>query len=1255
MTVRPRFRTFALLPFVAAASLVVASAFRSSAQPSPERPWEDPAVFEIGREPPRASFRRFPTRDEARVGDRDASSRRLSLNGTWRFRFVGRPADRPVGFEAGDYDDSGWDRIRVPSNWELEGYGHPVYRDESYSFPANPPFVPADDNPVGSYRRRFDLPADWSGMEVFLRFDGVYSAFFVWLNGAFIGYSEGSRTPAEFRVTEAVRPRANQLAVQVFRWSDGSYLEGQDFWRISGIDREVSLHAAPPTHLRDAHVTADYDPTGGRGLAHLTAQLANRGLAAAGETTLEVELLDPSGAPAWAEPRRLTAIVGQGSEASVETRIEVGEALAWTAETPNLYRILLTLRGEDGPVEATSLPLGFRRVETAGGQLLLNGRPITLFGVNRHEHDPQRGHVLDEASMVEDIRLMKSLNVNAVRTAHYPNLPRFYELTDRYGLYVVDEPNLESHGMGFLPENTLAAKPEWRDAHLDRVRRMALRDRNHPSVIVWSLGNEAGDGENFDAASEWLRETDPGRPILYEPALERDIVDIVAPMYVRPYWLEHYAARGDRPFLLVEYAHAMGNSVGNLADYWEVIESDPKLIGGFIWDWVDQALSTADESGRPFWAYGGDFGPAGFPTDGNFLANGLVSADRRPHPHAFEVKKVYQPVRARGMDLAAGRVEIENRRVFTDLSDLDGFFEVTADGETLASGPLPALAVPPGGRQTVQIPWPPPSPDPARELLLTVGFRLREATDLLPSGHEVAWDQFSLRSPAPVVASAAEGTLHIVETDGEVVIEGGAFVVRFDRERGTMASLRSGGVERIEIGPQPNFWRAPTDNDYGNGFPIRSGVWRLAGRPPKRALEAMEVERTGAGVVVRSRFALRSVGARYELEHEVFPDGVVAVAARMSGVDEDLPEIPRFGVLMTLPGSLDQVTWYGRGPYENYWDRRTGAAVGLHRRAVEEMAHSYVRPQETGTRTDTRWAAVTDDDGGGVLVVGLPVVSFSALPFRVSDLDGGETKTRRHAADLVPRDEVTLAVDDRQMGVGGDDSWGAVPHRGYTLWPQDLEYRFLLRALAPGEDPAVVARSMVPDAEAAAAVAGRSLALDDFEERNLVDHRARGASVMPEPAQSSPYSAAGDTGLTDGVRGSVDRRGGHWQGYRSGEVILTVDLGEAQPVRTVKLSFLQHPGSGVYWPREVVAELSADGEAFRDAGRTVVFEPDPTNPPGAGRRRVTLELPAGAPARLLRLAIRALGPVPAPWPTGPDGARREGELAWTYVDEIIVR
>ena len=1217
------FREFRAATLAAALALGLSASAAGQTEDAP--PWQDPAVFQIGREPPRASFTPFPAADAAVAGRPEDSPRRLSLNGDWKFHFVPRPADRPEGFFEPGFDDSAWDEIAVPSNWELLGYGYPVYRDESYSFPRNPPFVPEDDNPVGSYRRAFEVPARWDGNEIFLRFDGVYSAFYVWVNGAFVGYSEGSRTPAEFRITEQITTGTNVLAVQVIRWSDGSYLESQDFWRISGIDREVSLLARPPTFLRDFSANADL-VTGYRdGILDLSVGVANRGLADAGAYEVRYELFDPDGGPVWGEPRELRLDVPSGGEASMGATETIRDVLAWSAETPHLYRLVLSLAGADGRVaEATAVRIGFRRIETADGELLLNGRPIVLRGVNRHEHDPERGHVVDEASMLEDIRLMKLLNINAVRTAHYPNLPRFYELADEYGLYVVDEPNIESHGMGFLPEVTLAGRPEWRDAHLDRTERMVIRDRNHPSVIIWSLGNEAGDGENFDATSEWIREYDPWRPILYEPAGERDIVDIVAPMYVRPYWLEHYAAsRSEKPFLLVEYAHAMGNSVGNLADYWEVIDSDPKLVGGFIWDWVDQAIRREDASGRPFWAYGGDIGPPGIPTDGNFLVNGLVSADRKPHPHAFEVKKVYQPVRIRALHARSGLIEVENRRAFTDLSDLAGSWELTADGAVLAEGTVPPVATPPGASEIVSFDIPETEIEPLMERLLTVRFRTREDAPLVPAGHEVAWEQFFVDVVRPEdieeeeEEEPAEGEEEVVEEEQEeeepppepppmepvrvresedsITINGRGFTVEFSRALGTLRSFREGARELVRSGPVPNFWRAPTDNDYGNGLPARSRVWKAAGRPPARVLEDVLVREDAdrRRVEVESRFSLRSIDAFYTLLHEVFGNGTVAVSVRLSGVNEDLPEMPRFGTLLTLPGSLSQVEWYGRGPHENYWDRRTGAAVGRYRAAVSELAHPYVRPQETGTRSDVRWAALTDDAGTGLLVIGLPHLSLSALPYRISDLDGGETKSRTHWAELAPRDEITMALDYRQTGVGGDDSWGAVPHREYTLWPQNLEYRFLMRPIGAGDDPGVLARLIVPDEATETAIYARSLDLHDFAERNLVAHLARGVTrpsgsvpVLPLFRRRRRRAYRRDPGLGGPPRrplaGLPGRRGHGPAGSRAGAAGL---VGEAVlPPAPGFRGLLPPAGGGRDQSRRAVL-VRAGGARSRGSGR----------------------------------------------------------------------
>ena len=1247
---------FALAVRVVAAATVCAVQPAGAQHPAPAPYWEDPAVLAENREPPHASFTPFATVDAA-IRDRpDDSPYRISLNGDWRFHWVPRPAQRPTDFFEPDFDASAWDVIPVPANWEFEGYGHPVYRDEFYSFPADPPHIPHDDNPVGSYRRTIEVPVDWEGREVFLNFDGVYSAFFVWVNGEYIGYSEGSRTPAEFRVTEAVRPGSNVVAAQVYRWSDGSYLESQDFWRVSGIDRDVYLVSRPATYLRDFFAEADLDDAYEDGRLRLAVSLANRGLGRAGPHEVRYQLLDPEGAALWPEPRQLSVDVPAGGEAGGSDSVTVDDPLHWTAETPSLYRLVISVVDPYGEVaEVASTRAGFRRVEITDGILTLNGQPIVLRGVNRHEHDPERAHVVSEASMIEDIRLMKQLNINAVRAAHYPNVPRWYELTDEYGLYVVDEANIESHGMGFEPGVTLAGRPDWLAAHMDRTRRMVERDKNHASIIIWSLGNEAGDGENFDSTAAWIRARDPSRPILYEPSEERDNIDIVAPMYVRPYWLERYARSGaDKPFLLVEYAHAMGNSVGNLADYWAVIDAHPELQGGFIWDWVDQAMLAADERGRRYWAYGGDFGPAGVRNDGNFLVNGLVSADRKPHPHAWEVKKVYQPVRITTLDegLIDYTIVVENRRAFTDLSDLEGTWEFQVDGVVWDAGSLPRLATPPGRRDTLKLEgvpfvwW-----ADGYEGMLRVTVRTREDAPLVPAGHVVAWDQLYIGIHKIAGHGPLPGDpLRTLETPGDIRVSGDDFTLRFDRATGTLASMRLDDRELLLAGPAPNFWRAPTDNDYGSGFPVRSGVWRLAGRAPSRHLDSMTVEAApdGSHVAVNSHFSLRAIGARYTLAHEVHPDGTTAISAHLTDVHEDLPEMPRFGTILTLPGDLDQVEWYGRGPHENYWDRRTGAAVGRYTAPVSELAHPYVRPQETGTRTDTRWVALTDGSGTGLLVNGLPIVSFSALPYTLEDLDAGERKAGRHWADLVPRDEVTLTVDYRQQGVGGDDSWGAVPHHEYTIWPGEMEFRFLLRPLRPGERPERVTFSPMPDSEAAAAVTYPWIALDHFGERNRVPHLARGRPVEVDPTSSSRYSAVGDAGLVDGIRGSIDRRGGHWQGYRADEITAVIDLGEGEDVEAVKVGFLQHPWSGVYWPRRVEVAVSGDGVGF---GEAVVREVTAAREGEGGvvGGRTYVEVPvAGAGVRAVRVRIVGMGMVPGGWPSG-------GGTAWTYMDEIIVR
>jgi beta-galactosidase len=1215
----------------------------ASAQQEPPA-WENPEVFSVGDEPPRASFTPYPTALSAIA--EGPSERTRSLNGQWRFRFAPRPSQAPTGFEDPGFDDSAWTTIPVPSNWELEGFGYPVYLDEAYYFPPNPPHVPEDDNPVGSYRTTFTVPESWSGQEVFLHFGGAYSALTVWINGSRVGYRQGSRTPSEFRITPFLAEGPNVLAAQVVRWSDGSYLEGQDFWRISGIDRDVDLLARPAVHIRDFWANAGLDDLYRDGVLDLEVSLRRLSQSGPDRVQVAARLLGPDGDDAIPEVLLDAALLPDGAERTVRTRIQVPSPLRWTAETPHLYRVALTLRDVTGnELETVTTRVGFRRVEIRAGQLRVNGESITIRGVNRHEHDPIRGHVVDEASMLEDIRLMKRFNINAVRTAHYPNVPRWYELADEHGLYLVDEANVEAHGMSFHPDRSLADYPEWLPAQLDRTRRMVERDKNHPSVIVWSLGNEAGDGASFEEAARWIRQRDPSRPILYEPAGERDYVDIVAPMYARAYQLEAYARTDpERPLIMCEYAHAMGNSVGNLRDYWEVIDRYPSLQGGFIWDWVDQGLWKRDVAGTPYMAYGGDFGPPGARHNGNFLINGLVSADRKPHPHLWEVKKVYQPIRATLVDPSALTVQIENRHSFIDLSGFRARWTLTEDGMAIAGRPMVLPPIAPGASARLTLRLPQLSPKPGAEYLVTLSFRTAVATETAPADHEVAWEQFQLAPVAIVSSRPSTSPVGVEATDEAVELAAGPVVLRFDRHSGLLTALRRSTRDLLRSSPRPSFWRAPTDNDFGSGLQMRSGVWRSAGEDRVRRLDSLRVDTLATAVRVRAHFTLTEVDGRYNLAYTAHGDGTVVVDAAIEGLHEDLPEIPRFGLAMALPGALDRVAWYGRGPHESYWDRRSGAGVGRFSTRVDSLVHPYARPQETGNRTDTRWFSLRDREGWGLLFIGIPLLDFGALPYRPEDLDEGEEKRQRHQVDLVPRDHVSLHVDLRQQGVGGDNSWGAVPHRRYTLLPGPLSYRFVIRTLSPADEASTLARAPLPDTPEQEALSRRTLELKDHEHQNRILHLGFEASVGVSQATRSRYSARGDAGLVDGIRGSIDWRGGDWQAYRGG-VEVVVDLGQPQEIRVVKVGFLQHPESFAYWPDSVKVDYSEDGVDYRRMANRASMSPS-TNGPTRGY--VTVRSEGSFSARYLRVGVRGRASIPEDWPG-------QGEVPWIYVDEIIVR
>jgi beta-galactosidase len=1032
-------------------------AFATAPSAIPPEDWENPALPQAGTSAPRATFVPFPDAAAAlKLGPKE-SPRYQSLNGPWKFRWSTRPADRPLDFWRPEADLSAWKDIPVPSNWMFQGYDYPIYVNIPYEFARNPkpPFVPHDHNPVGSYRRTFTLPADWAGMNVTLHFGAVKSFFYAWVNGEKLGFSKDSKTPAEWDITKLLRPGENVVAVEVYRWSDGSYLECQDFFRLAGIERDVYLTAAPRVRIRDYEIRAGLDAAYRDGRLDVTVELDGEMPAAA--PTVALTLLDAAGHKAYAAARP----AAPAADGRTAVRFEAGlpGVARWTAETPSLYRLVLELRDPTGKaVEAVTSRIGFRTSEIKGGHLLVNGVPVLLKGVNRHEHDPLTGHVISEESMRRDIELMKRSNINAVRTCHYPDDPRWYELCDEYGLYLVDEANIESHGMGYGPES-LAKDPAWGPAHLDRVVRMVERDKNHPSIIIWSLGNEAGDGVNFEQAYAWLKKRDPSRPVQYERAELRAHTDIYCPMYESiEGMLKYVETKQARPLIQCEYAHAMGNSTGNLQDYWDAIESHDQLQGGFIWDWVDQGFAAKTGKGDPYWKFGGDFGPPDVPSDQNFCCNGLVGPDRTPHPALSEVKKVYQYVKFRPADLAAGTIEVRNRYGFLPLDLFDVDWELSASGAKMAAGTLPRPAVAPGAAKVIRLPLPKFLPQPRTEYFLNVSLRTREAMPGLPKGHVVAAEQLPFPAGGAAQAAPERALPPVTIDDGPrfVRVAGPDFAVRFDRLTGDLDSFVVDGHELIGGGIEPNYWRAPTDNDFGNQMPRRLDVWRQASR--YRDLGPLAAREAGPGrAVVTVTYGVANGRAVQTLEYTIGGDATIALRSSLKlKPAAKLPEMPRIGLKLALPASFDRVRWYGRGPFESYRDRKTAAFVGLYGTTAEEPC-PYVSPQEYGNRTDTRWLAVRDGEGRGLLVSGDPVFEFSAHPFWPEDLTQ-ESRGSKHPPEVQRRDLVCLTLDTAQMGVGGDDSWGALIHPQYTLPARDTDFTLILRPLRPGEDPSATVR-----------------------------------------------------------------------------------------------------------------------------------------------------------------------------------------------------
>jgi len=1028
------------------------------------RDWEDPSVFDINREAPRASFFSYASENSALSDNHEGSEFFHSLNGKWLFNWVPVPDERPYYFFKDDYDTRDWDRIDVPSNWETQGYGVPIYVNVKYPHKMNPPFIAHDNNPVGSYKREFRIPALWNDREIFLHFGAVSSAFYLWINEEMVGYSQGGKTPAEFNITSYLMPGRNTVSVEVYRWCDGSYLEDQDFWRLSGITRDVYLFATQKVHIRDVFIKSDLTDNFLDGVFEANIELRNFDTPDS-SYQVKVSLLDNQKTLFL---REKTLIIAENKH-NIYFHDTIPGIKAWSAEQPCLYTVLIALKNDQGRViEAVSQKIGFRKIEIKNKQLLVNGAAVYLKGVNLHEHHDVTGHVINEETMRLDILTMKSNNINAVRTSHYPQPERWYELCDKFGLYLIDESNIESHGIGYNKDVTLADQPEWAAAHLDRAIRAVERDKNHPSVIIWSLGNEAGDGHNMLANYNWIKKRDPSRPVQYERAEKltnapQRHTDIWCPMYASIQYMERYAQdpNNDRPLIQCEYAHAMGNSVGNLQDYWDVIEKYPILQGAFIWDWVDQGLLTKNEAGEEFWAYGGDFGPKGTPSDGNFCANGLVFPDRTPHPSLTEVKKVYQYVEFSELGLQKGEIQLKNKYDFTNLSVFELNWQIEEDGQVIQKGSIPCPDVAPSEVATASLGYTLPEAKPGREYFLNVSVSRSSAWTIVPAFHEYAAEQFqiSLHIPSPEFDISQMPSLTIDETAEELSVIGADFSVRINKISGRLTSWKFKNKEMVKEAMIPEFWRAPIDNDFGNNHHLRCRVWREAG--PNSTVEKVSVDQPREQVVIAS-IELLVPGldgnriAKIDLQYEILGSGDILVNYNFKKTTNNLPEIPRIGMNITLPVEFDKIQYYGRGPDENYWDRKTGSFIGLYKGKVADQYIPYIRPQENGNKTDVRWLVLSNLQGQGILVEGHALLEISALhnkwiDFESSDRTDGRVRegvevVNRHTTDVKKQDFVSLDIDFRQMGVGGDNSWGARTHKEYLLEGDQYSYSFRMKA-----------------------------------------------------------------------------------------------------------------------------------------------------------------------------------------------------------------
>lgn len=1021
--------------------------------------WENPQQTSFNTAKSHVTFVPYDSEAKAVKNNAGESALYLSLNGKWKFKLSDNYTQVPPGFYQPGFDASSWSLIEVPSTWEVQGYSYPVYTNIPYEFYSKnplPPHVPHEYNPVGTYLTEFSVPESFKGKNVFIHFGAVKSFLYIWLNGKYIGFSKDSKTPAEFDLTPYLKQGNNTLALQVFRWSDGSYLECQDMWRMSGINRDVFIYARPQTNVRDFFARGNLKDNYTSGNLEIDILFNTLSAEEAKNYKLQINLYEKNNI---AKPVS-SDIIPLGSVAGLDSlRYEkrIPQAKKWTAETPDLYILTLTLLDQNGNcIESLSNRIGFRTSEIKNGLLLINGVAVKLKGVNRHEFDPIKGHVIPREMMLLDVQLMKKNNINAVRTCHYPNDPYWYELCDEYGLYVIDEANIESHGMGYDLNRTLGNNPIWENAHIDRTRRMVERDKNHPSVIIWSLGNEAGNGCNFQATYKWIKTRDLSRPVQYERAGHEWNTDIFCPMYEDVQSLLDYASKKqEKPLIQCEYAHAMGNSTGNLVDYWDAIDNNEQLQGGFIWDWVDQGLQKFDSTGRIYWAFGGDFGPKDVPSDGNFCTNGLVFPDRKPHPGLSEVKKVYQYVKFTSVDPDKPSFRLSNKYAFRDLSNTLLRWEISENGKIIAQGVFTTGNINAGTSRDYVVSWKRPSVKPGMNYYLNLYLITTDDRPLLGKNHILASEQYGMHSTLQAeTATSSLPSVTVSETEKDITVKGKTFAIEFNIVSGTISSFTFGGQQLIEQGPLPNFRRAPLDNDVGCRMSEKCKPWYDASE--NRQVKSVILDQSDdKAVKVIVSFLFPDANSELVSTYIVSGKGDILVENSLKA-GQNLPWIPRLGVNMRLNGSLNQVDWLGRGPFENYVDRKTAAFVGKYHSTTDEMYTSYVRPQENGYRTDVRWVSVNDGKSVGVYFEGSSNLGFSALPYAYDDLKGFEHKGKH--GNLVTKQSFTdLNLDYMQCGVGGDDSWGAWPMQKYLIPATDYTWSYRIRPyLVKKESPSTL-------------------------------------------------------------------------------------------------------------------------------------------------------------------------------------------------------